>query len=192
MPCVRATATSAQIRRLAENKAVGAIHFDDVSAINDLADSIAVARSDRAHQRRLRWHRHPRRGLGRRPECHDQSDLCRPVHHQPIGERPRPTRRRRSSRTPSQQAPRPRPGLRPVLGEHLDIDALRWAVRDQHCTVVSQSFHREQRTRWFRSPVGRPVEGLPGAALAIPDDRASGRQLLRGDADNISRPRTSS
>jgi len=49
VPCVRATATVAQIRRLAENKAVGAILFDDVSAINDLADSIAVARSDRAH-----------------------------------------------------------------------------------------------------------------------------------------------
>ena len=49
VPCVRATATVAQIRRLAQNKAVGAILFDDVSAIKDLGDSIAVARSDRAH-----------------------------------------------------------------------------------------------------------------------------------------------
>ena len=49
VPCVRASATVKQIRSLAENKAVGVILFDDVSEITDLGDSIAVARSDRAH-----------------------------------------------------------------------------------------------------------------------------------------------
>ena len=48
-PFLRATATVTQIRELARSDVVGVLLFDDTSEVPDLGDSIAVARSDRAH-----------------------------------------------------------------------------------------------------------------------------------------------
>ena len=48
-PFVHATATAAQIRELARLDEVGVVHLDDQTEILDLGNSIAIARSDRAH-----------------------------------------------------------------------------------------------------------------------------------------------
>ena len=107
----------AQIRRLAENKAVGVILFDDTTAINDLG------RFDRRRPLRprspgrLRRHRHSRRGLGGRSERHDQPGLRWPLHHDTVGERPRPADFGDRQEHRGQQAPRARARLRPVFGQ---------------------------------------------------------------------------
>ena len=121
VPSVRAIATVEQIRRAgAGTKSIGAIHLDDTSAINDLGDSIAVARSDRAHRGWLRRHRHPSGGLRGWSERHDQPELRESVHHNAVGERPRQTDIGDDQEHRSQQAPRSCAGLRPLLGKHVE------------------------------------------------------------------------
>jgi len=142
VPIVRATATVAQIRTLAANKAVGVIFFDDVSAINDLGDSIAVARSDRAHNagfdgtgiRVAVWEDGPSvttnlTFAGRFTTSPSASNHARLT----------------SAVVKNIEANKPHghaPDCDLFSANASGVDALRWAVRDQHCTVVSQSFHR--------------------------------------------------
>lgn len=142
VPCVRATATVAQIRRLAGNKAIGAIHFDDPTAINDLGDSIAVARSDRAHLAGFT-------GAGIRVAVWEDgpsvttnlSFAGRFTTSPPASTHARLT----SAIVKNTESGKPHghaPGCDLFSANSAGTDALRWAVRDQHCTVVSQSFHR--------------------------------------------------
>ena len=102
-----------------QNKAVGAIHFDDISAINDLGDSIAVARSDRAHALASMAPVSASRSSKDGPSVTTNLCLRRIGSPQPIGERPRPTDVGDHQEHRSQQAPRSRAGLRPVLGKHV-------------------------------------------------------------------------
>lgn len=142
MPFFRATATATQIRHLAENKAVGVILFDDKTAINDLGNSIAVSRSDRAHQagfdgtgiRVAVWEDGPSvttnlTFAGRftaTPSTSNHARLTSAIV------------RNTETSLPHGHAP----DCDLYSANTSGIDALRWAVRDQHCTVVSQSFHR--------------------------------------------------
>jgi hypothetical protein len=142
IPVVRASASAAQIRRLAENKAVGVVLFDDRTAINDLGDSIAVARSDRAHQagfdgtgiRVAVWEDGPSvttnlAFAGRFTTTPSASNHARLT----------------SAVVKNTEANHPHghaPDCDLYSANSSGVDALRWAVRDQHCTVVSQSFHR--------------------------------------------------
>src|SRR5512132_1985816 len=142
VPSVRATATVAQIRRLAENKAVGAILFDDVSAINDLADSIAVARSDRAHAAGFD-------GTGIRVAVFESgpSVTTNLVFAGRFTSSPSASNHARlTSAIIKNIEPNKPHGHAPdcdlFSANSSDNDALRWAVNDQHCTVISQSFHR--------------------------------------------------
>ena len=142
VPLVRATATVAQLRELARNKAIGVIMFDDTTAINDLGDSIAVARSDRAHLagfdgtgvRVAVWEDGPSvttslSFAGRftaSPSASDHAILTSAVV------------KNVESGEPHGHAP----DCDLYSANTSSTDALRWAVRDQHCTVISQSFHR--------------------------------------------------
>ena len=141
-PFVRATATVAQIRRLAESKAVGVIFFDDVSAFNDLGNSIGVARSDRAQLagfdgtgiRVAVWEDGPSvltnlSFAGRFTTTPSASDHARLT----------------SAVVKNTELNKPHghaPDCDLFSANSASTDALRWAVRDQHCTVISQSFHR--------------------------------------------------
>ena len=142
VPLVRATATVAQLRELARDKSVGVIMFDDTTAINDLGDSIAVARSDRAHLagfdgtgvRVAVWEDGPSvttnlSFAGRFSTSPAASDHARLT----------------SAVVKNTEANKPHghaPDCDLFSANSADTAALRWAVRDQHCTVVSQSFHR--------------------------------------------------
>ncbi|HEV7993066.1 MAG TPA: S8 family serine peptidase [Gemmatimonadaceae bacterium] len=141
-PFVRATATVAQIRQLADNKAVGVIFFDDVTAINDLGDSIAVARSDRAHLAGFD-------GTGIRvavwedgPSVTTNLSFADRFTSSPSAS----AHARLTSAVVKNVEPNKPHGHAPdcdlYSANTSGVDALRWAVRDQHCTVVSQSFHR--------------------------------------------------
>ena len=142
VPFVRATATVAQIREMARNKAVGAIHFDDVSAVTDLADSIAVARSDRAHLAGFD-------GTGIRVAVFESgpSVTTNLVFADRFTNSPSASDHARlTSAIVKNIEPNKPHGHAPdcdlFSANSSDNDALRWAVNDQHCTVISQSFHR--------------------------------------------------
>jgi hypothetical protein len=141
-PFLRATATAAQIRELARNEAVGVVHFDDPSEIPDLGDSIAVARSDLAHNagfdgtgvRVAVWETGPSVTTNlafadrftATPGASDHARLT-------------------SAIVKNTEANKPHghaPDCDLYSANTSGTDALTWAVRTQHCTVISQSFHR--------------------------------------------------
>ena len=68
------------------------------------------------------------------------------------------------------------------------VDALRWAVRDQHCTVVSQSFHRGSEP----GGSGLQSDDLLKDWLALrwpyPTIVQAAGNFWLGDADGISPP----
>lgn len=142
VPCVRLAATPAQLRALSQDKAVGVIHFDDVTAINDLGNSIAVARSDRAHTAGFD-------GTGVRVAVWESgpSDTTNLKFAGRFSSSPAASGHARltSAIIKNTEADRPHghaPDCDLYSANASGTDALRWAVRDQHCTVVSQSFHR--------------------------------------------------
>ena len=147
VPCISTEATVAQIRELARNEAVGAIYFDDQTVINDLANSINIARSSQAHLagfdgtgiRVAVWEDGPR----------DTSDLdfeARFSSSPPASDHARLTSAVIKNIEPN--APHGHaPDCDLFSANRAGTDALRWAVRDQRCTVVSQSFHRNSEPR---------------------------------------------
>ena len=147
VPCIQTEATVAQIRDLAKDEAVGAIYFDDQTAINDLTNSINVARSNQAHLAGFD-------GTGIRvgiweegPSDTSQLDFeARFDSSPPASDHARLT----SGIVKNIQRTGPRghaPDCDLYSANSYSTAALRWAVRDQHCTVVSQSFHRRSEAR---------------------------------------------
>ena len=142
VPIVRAIATAAQLRELARSAAIGVIVFDDTTAINDLGDSIAVARSDRAHLAGFD-------GTGVRvavwedgPSVTTNLSFAGRFTTSPLAS----DHARLTSAVVKNIEPNLPHGHAPdcdlFSANTRDVAALRWAVRDQHCTVISQSFHR--------------------------------------------------
>jgi len=139
---LRASATAEQIRALAQNDAVGAIHFDDRSAITDLGNSISIARTDLAHVagfdgtgiRVAVWEDGP-------SDTTDLSFAARFTASPPASDHARLT----SAIIKNVEPNKPKghaPDCSLYSANTGNIDALKWAVNDQHCTVISQSFHR--------------------------------------------------
>jgi hypothetical protein len=185
---LRATATAEQIRGLARNDAIGAIHFDDRSAITDLGNSISIARSDRAHLagfdgtgiRVAVWEDGP-------SDTTNLSFAARFATSPPASDHARLT----SAIIKNVEPNKPHghaPDCSLYSANRAGTDALKWAINDQHCTVISQSFHRNSE---------------PGGAGLQSDDLLKDWMVLRwpfptilqaagnfwqGDADGISPP----
>jgi hypothetical protein len=188
VPCVRATATVAQIRRLAGSKAIGAIHFDDRTAINDLGDSIAVARSDRAHLAGFT-------GSGVRvavwedgPSVTTNLSFAGRFTTSPTASA---HARLTSAIVKNTESGKPHghaPDCDLYSANSSSTDALRWAVRDQHCAVVSQSFHRGSEP----GGSGLQSDDLLKDWLALrwpyPTISQAAGNFWLGDADGISPP----
>ena len=188
VPFVRATATVEQIRRLAETKAVGVIFFDDVTAITDLGDSIAVARSDRAHLagfdgtgiRVAVWEDGPSvttnlTFAGRfttTPPASDHARLTSAVV------------RNTEPNKPHGHAP----DCDLYSANRSGVDALRWAVRDQNCTVVSQSFHRSTEPGGSGLQSDDLLKDMLALRWPYPTIVQAAGNFWVGDSDNITPP----
>ena len=188
VPAVRATATVAQIRRLAESKAIGVILFDDVTAINDLGDSIAVARSDRAHLagfdgtgiRVAVWEDGPSvttnlTFAGRfttTPSASDHARLTSAI----------------VKNTESNKPHGHAPDCDLFSANASGTDALRWAVRDQHCTVVSQSFHRSTEPGGSGLQADDLLKDMLALRWPYPTIVEAAGNFWLGDSDGISPP----
>ncbi|MFC5268105.1 S8 family serine peptidase [Kribbella qitaiheensis] len=141
-PFLRATATVAQIRELARNDAVGVVHLDDPSEILDLGNSITVARSDLAHNAGFD-------GTGVRVAVWETgpSITTNLVFADRFTATPGASDHARltSAIIKNTEANKPHghaPDCDLYSANTSGTDALTWAVRTQHCTVISQSFHR--------------------------------------------------
>jgi hypothetical protein len=188
MPFLRVTASAAQIRRLAENRAVGVVLFDDKTAVNDLSNSIAVARSDRAHQAGFD-------GTGIRVAVWEDgpSVTTNLMFAGRFSSSPSASNHARltSAIVKNTEANLPHghaPDCDLYSANTSGVDALRWAVRDQHCTVVSQSFHRGTEP----GGSGLQSDDLLKDWLALrwpyPTILQAAGNFWAGDSDNITPP----
>jgi len=141
-PFLRARMTAAQIRDLSGNEAVGVLHFDDPSEILDLGNSISVARSDLAHNagydgtgiRVAVWETGPSVTTNlvfadrftTTPGASDHARLTSAI----------------IKNTEPNKPHGHAPDCDLYSANTSGTDALTWAVSTQHCTVISQSFHR--------------------------------------------------
>ena len=140
-PIVYAEATPDQIREIAKMDAVGAVLYDDRTAVLDLSDSIAIARSNVAHNLAYDgtgvnvavWERGPDVTTnlsiaGRFTTTPSTDDHARLTHA---------VIKNIEANKPHGHAP----DCSLFSANSTSTDALRWAAR-QGCTVISQSFHR--------------------------------------------------
>ena len=121
-------------------------------------------------------HRRQRRGLRRRARRHDQPLDHGAVPNQPGDGRPRPAHPRDRQEHRGQQAARPRVRLQPPLGQQ-------HGPRRDPLGGADARLHRDQpelpsrrRADRLGPLLRRHVQGLARPALAVPDDRAGGRQ----------------
>jgi hypothetical protein len=142
-PVVYATLTKEAIRRLQRSERVSAIFPYDARGYDDLDDSIAVAQSDDVHAlgnrgRGVRvavWERGP----------DDTSNLDIEDRFDTPGSMSSHSRlvhgviKNIQDDAPNGHAP----DCLLYSANSYDLSALRWAVRDARCTVVNQSFHRD-------------------------------------------------
>jgi hypothetical protein len=142
VPAVHVSATPDQIRKLARSSSVGAVLLDDRTAITDLGDSIAVAHSDSAHSAGFD-------GTGIRVAVWEDgpSVTTNLVFAARFTTSPTASNHARltSAIVKNTESGKPHghaPDCDLYSANSADVAALRWAVRDQHVTVVSQSFHR--------------------------------------------------
>lgn len=188
VPFVRATATVGQIRGLAQSKIVGVIHFDDTTEIPDLGNSIAIARSDLAHAagfdgtgiRVAVWETGPSvttnlafaNRFTASPGASAHARLTSAV----------------IKNTESGQPHGHAPDCDLYSANASGVDALRWAARDQGCTVISQSFHRSTEP----GGAGLQSDDLLKDWLALrwpyPTILQAAGNFWLGDSDGISPP----
>ena len=188
VPFVRAAATVEQIRELAQAKIVGAILFDDTTEIPDLGNSIAVARSDLAHAAGFD-------GTGIRVAVWETgpSVTTNLTFANRFTTTPGASAHARLTSAVIKNTETGKPhGHAPdcdlYSANTSGVDALRWAARDQGCTVISQSFHRSTEP----GGAGLQSDDLLKDWLALrwpyPTILQASGNFWLGDADAISPP----
>ena len=186
-PAMHVRLTVEQIRELAAREEVGVIFLDDRVAINDLADSIAVAHSDAAHNLGFD-------GTGVKvavfedgPSVTTNLSLAgRYQAHPPASDHARLTHavvKNTEKNKPHGHAP----DCDLYSANSGDNAALHWAV-DQGCTVISQSFHRSSEP----GGSGLQADDLLKDYLALhppyPTIVQAAGNFWQGDADDIHPP----
>ena len=188
LPFIRASATVEQIRELARSDVVGVIHLDDTTEILDLGSSIAVARSDQAHNagfdgtgiRVAVWETGPSVTTNLAFAGRFTSSPGASAHA------------RLTSAVVKNTEPNQPHGHAPDCDLYSantgGVDALRWASRDRGCTVISQSFHRSTEP----GGAGLQSDDLLKDWLALrwpyPTIVQAAGNFWTGDPDNISPP----
>jgi hypothetical protein len=141
-PVVYGKISADAVRRLAEHELVAGIFLYEHEGVDDLDESIAIHNSDDAHAAGFTG-----RGVAvavYEQGPHDTSRLPIAGTFQPSG-----TTSTHATMTHGiiRNTERNRPhGHAPAAtlfsANSYELDAIRWAARDQQCTVISQSFHR--------------------------------------------------
>ncbi len=187
VPLVRVSLPAARVRELARSDAVGVVFFDDRTAITDLGDSIAVARSDRAQNLGFD-------GTGVRVAVFEDgpSDTTNLVLAGRFSASPPASAHARLThaivKNTEPNAPHGHaPDCDLYSANSADNDALRWAA-NQGCTVISQSFHRTSEA----SGSGLSGDDLLKDFLALrwpyPTIVQAAGNFWQGDADNVQPP----
>ncbi len=188
LPLVTAEVTAEQLRALSRDEAVGAIYFDDRTAINDLGDSIAIARSSQAHALGFD-------GTGVRVAVFeggpsDTTNLS--FERRYTSSPPASTHARLTSAIIKNIEPRKPHGHAPdcdlYSANSSDNDALLWAVRDQHCTVISQSFHRSNEPGSGTLQSDDVLKDWLALRWPYPTIVQAAGNFWEGDDDNIDPP----
>jgi hypothetical protein len=187
VPLVHATLPVKQVRELARADRVGAVFLDDRTAVNDLGDSIAVARSDKAHALGFD-------GTGVRVAVFEDgpSVTTNLVFAGRYTTTPSASNHARLTCAVVKNTESGKPhGHAPDCDLHSanssDNAALRWAAQ-QGCTVISQSFHRGSE------PGGAGLQGddVLKDYLALrwpyPTIVQAAGNFWKGDADGIEPP----
>jgi hypothetical protein len=147
-PVVVASMPASQVRAMAESDLVAGVFLHETEGVEDLSDSIAIARSGLAHTAGFT-------GSGIRvavyedgPDVTTNLDIEDRYTSSPaLSDHARHTHgiiKNIESGAPHGHAP----DCDLYSANSMDLDAIRWAARDRGCTVISQSFHRpdEQTT----------------------------------------------
>lgn len=187
-PVVTVKMPAGAVRELADRDEVAGLFLHEVEGIEDLDDSIAIARSNAVHAagrtgsgiRVAVWERGPSSNSDLVIAGKYQTNPSTSNHSQNV----HAIIRNKEADTPDGHAP----ACSLYSANSFDRDALRWAVEDQDCTVINQSFHRSSE---------------PGSAVLSSDDlygdwmalhwpypmivHAAGN-FWNGDADGITPP----
>lgn len=142
-PVVYARLDKAAIRRLQENPRIAGIFLYDPRGFDDLDDSIAIANSDDVHALGARgrgirvavWERGPDSTTNLAIAGTFDANGAMSTHSRLVHGVIRNTQ----ANSPNGHAP----GCTLFSANSYDLDALRWAVQDETCTVINQSFHRD-------------------------------------------------
>lgn len=187
VPMVHATLPVEQVRRLARSDAVGAVFLDDRTAITDLGNSIAVARSDRAQNLGFD-------GTGIRvavfedgpSDTKNLSLADRYTGTPSASDHARLTHaivKNTEARKPHGHAP----DCALYSANSSSNDALRWAAT-RGCTVISQSFHRGSEPGASGLQADDVLKDYLALHWPYPTILQAAGNYWRGDADNIDPP----
>jgi Subtilase family len=142
-PVLYVTVTQAQLDRIAAMQEVAGVFLYEREGIEDLDDSIAIANSDDVHSLGFRgaavrvavWESGP----------DDTSNLSIAAFYDPAQTSTSDHARHTHGIIKNVEKNQPKghaPACRLYSANDKELDALSWAVKDQSCTVISQSFHR--------------------------------------------------
>jgi hypothetical protein len=187
-PVVFATLSPAQIDRLARDPSVAGLFLHDPRGIEDLDDSIAIANSDDVHALGIRgagiqvavWENGPDSTAdlaiaGRFSTSPSTSDHSRHVH----------------GIIRNTQAGSPRGHARSCRlfsANDKDLDALDWAVDDEECTVINQSFHRSDEPKDSTMSFDDIYKDWIALRWPFPTICQAAGNFFEGDADDIDPP----
>ena len=143
-PVILAELDRREIRRLAASDEVSAIFLYEREGFDDLANSIAIAQSDDTHDLGYTGSGVNVAVYERGPDDTTNLQIAARFRTDPdTSQHSRHTHgiiKNRESGQPHGHAP----DCRLHSANDYDLDAIRWAAHDRGCTVISQSFHRDE------------------------------------------------
>jgi hypothetical protein len=187
-PVVFADLSGDQLDRLARNKAIAGLFLHDPRGIDDLEDSMAIANSDDVHALGIRgsgirvavWENGPDSTAdlaiaGRFTSSPSTSDHSRHVHG--------------IIRNTQRNLPRGHARSCQLFSANdKDLDALDWAVEDENCTAINQSFHRSAEPRQGSMSFDDIYKDWLALKWPFPMICQAAGNFFAGDVDNISPP----
>jgi Subtilase family len=187
-PMVEAEVSVAQLRDLARSDAVGAVFLREEEAIEDLGTSISIARSDRAHNLGFDgtgidvavWEEGPDNVTnldidGRFSNTPNTSTHSRLTHA---------IIKNIQANNPHGHAP----DCNLFSANTFGTDALRWAIEDEGCTVISQSFHRRAEAQNGTLQGDDVLKDWLVLRWPWPTILQAAGNFWMGDADNVNPP----